>query len=103
MMDWLKTEVNYWKSEGTISETQSNSIISQYDSLADSEQKKNYSLLYLNQCCIDTHRRRTSFINRLQLGSAQLHCKARHNIWHHHIISMLNSGLAVWLEKQRSF
>ena len=40
MMDWLKTEVNYWKSEGTISETQSNSIISQYDSLADSEQKK---------------------------------------------------------------
>ena len=40
MMDWLKTEVNYWKSEGTISETQSNSIISQYDCLADSEQKK---------------------------------------------------------------
>jgi len=40
MMDWLKTEVHFWKSEGTISETQLNSIISQYDSLADSEQKK---------------------------------------------------------------
>ena len=39
-MDWLKTEGHCWKSEGTISETQLNSIISQYDSLADSEQKK---------------------------------------------------------------
>ena len=40
MMDWLKTEVHCWKSDGTISETQLNSIISQYDFLADSEQKK---------------------------------------------------------------
>lgn len=40
MMDWLKTEVHCWKSEAIISENQLNSIISQYDSLADSEQKK---------------------------------------------------------------
>lgn len=40
MMDWLKTEVHCWKSEAIISENQLNSIISQYDSKADSEQKK---------------------------------------------------------------
>jgi len=40
MMDWLKSEVNCWKSEGIISDTQLSSIISQYDSLADSERKK---------------------------------------------------------------
>lgn len=40
MMDWLKSEVNCWKSEGTISETQLSSIISQYDSQVDTEQKK---------------------------------------------------------------
>ena len=40
MMDWLKGELHLWKSEGTISETQLESIISQYDSQADAEQKK---------------------------------------------------------------
>ena len=39
-MDWLKGELHLWKSEGTISETQLESIISQYDSQADAEQKK---------------------------------------------------------------
>lgn len=40
MMDWLKGELHLWKSEGTISETQLESIISLYDSQADAEQKK---------------------------------------------------------------
>lgn len=39
MMDWLKGELHLWKSEGTISETQLESIISLYDSQADAEQK----------------------------------------------------------------
>lgn len=39
-MDWLKCELQRWKSEGTISETQFDAIASQYDSQVDSDNKK---------------------------------------------------------------
>ncbi len=39
-MDWLKGELQRWKSEGTISETQFDAIASQYDSQVDSDNKK---------------------------------------------------------------
>ncbi|NBR06158.1 MAG: DUF2157 domain-containing protein [Planctomycetes bacterium] len=40
MMDWLKSEVHLWKSEGTISDTQLDAILSKYDSQTDAENKK---------------------------------------------------------------
>jgi len=40
MMDWLKGELHRWKSEGTISETQLDTIIFQYDSQSDADNKK---------------------------------------------------------------
>jgi len=40
MMDWLKGELHRWKSEGTISDTQLDAIVSQYDSQFDSDNKK---------------------------------------------------------------
>ena len=39
-MDWLKGELHRWKSEGTISDTQLDAIVSQYDSQFDSDNKK---------------------------------------------------------------
>jgi uncharacterized membrane protein len=40
MMDWLKGELHLWKSEGTISDSQVDAIISKYDSQTDAEHKK---------------------------------------------------------------